>query len=97
MFTFSTVVGAWLLCGQNSGILIGLTIRFDLMETGMKRMLVLGLLGIMQGKALNYNGRLSSWHAGRQTIRPVFDSHNFAFKSTFAEFDGKLLSYIHGV
>ena len=47
---------------------------------------VLALLALMQGKALNYNARLSSWDAGRQKIRSVFDSHNLAFKWTYADF-----------
>ena len=45
------------------------------------------LLAMMQSKALNFNARLSSWHVERQVIRPVFDSHNYAFKNTFAEFE----------
>ena len=49
---------------------------------------VLGLLALMQGKALNWNARLASWDVSRQKIRSVFDSHNFAFKNTFAEFEG---------
>ena len=49
---------------------------------------VLSLLALMQGKALNYNARLGSWHAGRQVIRSVFDSHSYAFKNTFVEFEG---------
>ena len=48
---------------------------------------VLAMLALMQGKALNYNARLGSWHAGRQVIRSVFDSHSFAFKNSFAEFE----------
>lgn len=49
---------------------------------------VLALLAMMSGKAVNFNSRLCSWHAGRQSMRSVFDSHNFAFKNTFAEFEG---------
>lgn len=49
---------------------------------------ILALLTMMSGKALNYNSRLGSWHASRQVMRSVFDSHNYAFKNTFAEFDG---------
>ncbi|MXX42193.1 MAG: DUF1156 domain-containing protein [Acidimicrobiales bacterium] len=49
---------------------------------------VLALLAMMLGKALNYNARLGSWHVGRQVMRSVFDSHNYAFKNTFAEFEG---------
>lgn len=52
---------------------------------------VLALLALMQGKAVNYNGRLASWMTSRQQIRSVFDRHDFAFKWTFAEFDGVAL------
>jgi adenine-specific DNA methylase len=48
---------------------------------------ILALLGMMQAKALNYNSHLSSWHVSKAVMRSVFDTHNFAFKSTFAEFD----------
>ncbi|WP_419845303.1 DUF1156 domain-containing protein [Candidatus Poriferisocius sp.] len=49
---------------------------------------VLALLATMQGKALNWNAQLASWDVSRQKIRSVFDSHSFAFKNTFAEFEG---------
>jgi len=49
---------------------------------------VLFELALMQGKALNWNSRLSSWNVARQGMRSVFDRHDFAFKWTFAEFDG---------
>ena len=49
---------------------------------------VLAMLALVQGKALNFNARLGSWNVGRQGIRSVFDSHNFAFKNTFTEFEG---------
>jgi putative DNA methylase len=49
---------------------------------------VLTLLGLMQGKALNWNALMSSWDSSRDKMRSVFDSHNFAFKWTYAEFDG---------
>lgn len=45
-------------------------------------------LGLMMGKALNYNSYLSSWDVGRQKIRTVFDRHDFAFKWTYGEFEG---------
>lgn len=54
---------------------------------------VLFELAFMQGKALNWNGRLSSWDVSRQKIRSVFDQHNFAFKWTFAEFEGATALY----
>ena len=50
-------------------------------------------LALMQGKALNYNSRLASWHAPRQLMRSVFDRHDFAFKWTFAEFEGAAALY----
>ena len=49
---------------------------------------VLVLLALVQGKALNWNAQLASWDVSRQKIRSVFDSHSFAFKNTFAEFEG---------
>ena len=49
---------------------------------------VAALMGMMPGKALNWNARLASWNIGHESIRSVFDSHNFAFKNTFAEFEG---------
>ncbi|KDA05295.1 hypothetical protein DC31_17205 [Microbacterium sp. CH12i] len=54
---------------------------------------VLFELALMQGKALNYNSRLTSWHVTRQVMRSVFDSHNLAFKWTFAEFEGARALY----
>lgn len=54
---------------------------------------VLFELALMQGKALNYNSRLASWHAPRQVMRSVFDRHDFAFKWTFAEFEGAKALY----
>lgn len=54
---------------------------------------VLFELALMQGKALNYNSRLTSWHVSRQVMRSVFDAHNLAFKWTFAEFEGSRALY----
>jgi putative DNA methylase len=50
-------------------------------------------LALIQGKALNWNSRLSSWDVSRQKIRSVFDRHDFAFKWTFAEFEGGTALY----
>lgn len=50
-------------------------------------------LALMQGKALNWNSRLSSWNLGSQGLRSVFDRHDFAFKWTFAEFEGATALY----
>jgi adenine-specific DNA methylase len=49
---------------------------------------VLGLLALMQGKALNYNALQSMWNPTRMTMIPVFTKHNFSFTWTFAEFEG---------
>ncbi len=49
---------------------------------------VAALLGLMQGKALNWNAILASWDVSRDKIRSVFDTHSFAFKWTYAEFEG---------
>ncbi|NKZ72028.1 DUF1156 domain-containing protein [Rhodococcus hoagii] len=54
---------------------------------------VLFELALMQGKALNWNSRLSSWDVSRQKMRSVFDRHDFAFKWTFAEFEGAMALY----
>lgn len=54
---------------------------------------VLFLLGLLQGKALNYNAKSVSWNVPRQLTRSVFDKHNFSFKWTFAEFDGARALY----
>ena len=56
---------------------------------------LLALLATMQSKELNYDSYLSSWHSGRGVMRSVFDTHNFAFKSTYAEFDaGALFGWV---
>ncbi len=49
---------------------------------------ILTELALMQGKALNYNSRQTSWNVNRQSTRAVFEKHNFAFKWTFVEFPG---------
>ena len=49
---------------------------------------VLALLAMMQGKALNWNAILSSWTVSTERMRSVFDRHDFAFKWTYAEFEG---------
>ena len=58
-------------------------------ELGEKRGRALALyLGFVLDKAVNFNGMLSSWIALRSQVRSVFDRHDFAYKWTFAEFDG---------
>lgn len=49
---------------------------------------VLFELGLMIGKALNYNSRQSIWHVSRQTMANTFNRHDFAFSWDFAEFQG---------
>jgi putative DNA methylase len=46
------------------------------------------ILGLMIGKALNYNSSMSFWHTPRQTMGNTFAKHNFTFRWTFAEFEG---------
>jgi len=50
-------------------------------------------LALLQGKAINWNSRASSWNQMRQGLRSTFDKHNFAFKWTFAEFEGASALY----
>ena len=49
---------------------------------------VLVQLALLQGKAVNWNSRLSSWNVNQQSARSVFDRHDFAFKWTFTEYEG---------
>ena len=49
---------------------------------------VLAVLAFIQGKAINWNARASSWDVSRQKMRSMFEKHNFSFKWTFAEFEG---------
>jgi putative DNA methylase len=54
---------------------------------------VLALLATMQGKGVNYNSMLSSWHVSKSVMRSVFERHDFAFKWTYAEFEGAQALY----
>ena len=63
-------------------------VRESLLHDPDRATAVLALLAMMPGKALNWNARMASWDVSRQKIRSVFDSHNFAFKHAFAEFEG---------
>ena len=63
-------------------------VRTELARDPDRANAVLVLLAMMLGKGLNWNARMASWDVSRQKIRSVFDSHNFAFKNTFAEFEG---------
>ena len=49
---------------------------------------ILGLLSMMLGKGVNWNGRLASWDASRSKMRSVFERHDFAMKWSFGEFEG---------
>ena len=49
---------------------------------------VMTLLAMMQGKATNWNSRLSSWNVNRASMRSVFEKHSYSFKWTYAEFEG---------
>lgn len=58
-------------------------------ELGKEKADALALfLALALDKTLDYNSRQSSWDATRLKIRNTFDKHNFAFKWSFAEFDG---------
>ncbi|MDA8395860.1 MAG: DUF1156 domain-containing protein [Candidatus Dormibacteraeota bacterium] len=58
-------------------------------ELGEERGRALALyLGFVLDKALNYNSMMSFWHSIRVTLANTFDRHDFAYKWTFAEFDG---------
>lgn len=58
-------------------------------KLGQKEGRAIGLyLGIALDKSVDYNSRQCSWDATRLKVRNTFDKHNFAFKWTFAEFDG---------
>jgi adenine-specific DNA methylase len=43
--------------------------------------------GMILDKCPNYNSLLASWIAPRNSIRSVFDRHDFSFKWTFVEFN----------
>lgn len=45
-------------------------------------------LALALDKTVDYNSRLCSWDATRLKVRNTFDRHDFAFKWSFAEFDG---------
>ena len=44
-----------------------------------------GYLALALDKVVNYNARLSSWHAQREVTRSVFDMKNYAIKWSYAE------------
>lgn len=54
---------------------------------------VLAVVAFAASKALNRNARLSTWDLSGQRMRSVFDSHNYAFKWTFAEFGSARLLF----
>lgn len=57
-------------------------------ESSAKAEAISSLLAVMMAKAVNWNAISSSWNVGAMTMRSVFDKHNFAFKWTYAEFEG---------
>lgn len=46
---------------------------------------VIHLLAFVLDKLANWNSSLSSWNVKAETVRSVFDRHDFSFKFTFAE------------
>jgi len=49
---------------------------------------VMGILGLMQGKALNYNSVCTFWDYTAGKVTQTFTRHDFAFRWSFAEADG---------
>ena len=48
---------------------------------------ILGLLGIMGGKLVDWNSRQCMWDVSRQKIAHAFAQHAYPFRTTFAEFE----------
>ena len=44
-----------------------------------------GYLALTLNKMMNWNARLASWNVNLQSMRSVFDRHNFGFKWSYAE------------
>ena len=44
-----------------------------------------GYLALTLDKLLNYNSRMTRWHANRSVVVGTFDRHDFAFKWSYAE------------
>ena len=44
-----------------------------------------GYLALTIDKLLNYNARMTRWHANRSVLAGTFDRHDFAFKWSYAE------------
>ncbi len=54
-------------------------------ELSEQQRAALGYVAMALDKFLNWNARLSSWNVYAQTMRSVFDRHDFAFKWSTAE------------
>lgn len=48
----------------------------------------LGILGLMVGKGIDWNGRLATWDPTRNKVGHVFQRHDFAFVWSHTEFEG---------
>ena len=59
----------------------------EVVEDENKANAILAVLGMAQAKMITYGCYGSRWDPGRG-IRNVFERHDFAFKWTYAEFDG---------
>jgi adenine-specific DNA methylase len=57
-------------------------------STDVRTQYAFGVLGLIQGKGLNWNSLGATWKVDDQSIRAQFEKHNFSFKWTFAEFEG---------
>jgi putative DNA methylase len=77
-----------LLCHGTSVEIFRELFQEELARTGGLRDLqraALGYIALALDKFLNWNARLSSWNLYAQTMRSVFDRHDFAFKWSTAE------------
>jgi len=57
-------------------------------EGGERADRILALLALMQGKAIDYSSRQTTWESSRQKVGHTFQSHSYAVKWSFAEFEG---------
>ena len=56
------------------------------------------VLAMVQNKAVNWNSRFASWNVNAGGLRSTFDSHNYAFKWAYGEFEAarSLLDWAFG-
>ena len=54
-------------------------------ELSEVRQAAYGYLALSLDKLLNYNSRMTRWHANREVLLGAFDRHDFSFKWSYAE------------